>query len=160
VAGHGGWQHQSARRAWINGWNDAVGRFEPRTARERLAFSQFAIEDDARTDAGVTRFRETSPSVPSPLWAALILGACLALALQLSMSDPRERLWVQSAMVGAVAAILTAGLLLVAYLDHPYSGEPGSIKPTAMQFSLTAMQEIEPGLNIPCSADGRPLRRG
>jgi hypothetical protein len=144
---------------WINRWNDALGRFEPRTARERLAFSQFSIEDDARTDAGIARFRQASPSVPFPLWSVLILGACLALALQLSMSDPRERLWVQSAMVGAVAAILTAGLLLVAYLDRPYSGEPGSIKPTAMQFSLTAMREIEPGLNIPCSADGRPLGR-
>lgn len=144
---------------WINRWNGALDRSGLRTARERLAFSQFTTEDDARTTAGVERFREASPSVPSILWLVLILGACLAVALQLSMGDPRERLWVHAAMIGTVAAILTAGLLLVNYLDHPYSGESGSIEPTAMQFSLAAMDGIDPDLKPPCEADGRPLGR-
>lgn len=145
---------------WINRWNDSVNGLEPRSDRERLAASQFATEDDDRTDAGVERFREASPSVPPLLWSVLILGACLGVILQLAMSDPRERGWIQCAMVGAVAAILTAGLLLVDYLDHPYSGQPGSVKPTAMQFTLSAMEGIDPGLKVPCSADGRPIGRG
>jgi hypothetical protein len=58
-----------------------------------------------------------------------------------------------------VAAILTAGLLLVDYLDHPYSGQAGSVKPTAMQFTLAAMKGIDPGLKLPCSADGHPVDR-
>jgi hypothetical protein len=143
---------------WIDRWNAVLSRFEPRSDRERLAFEQFLTEDDARTTAGVARFRESSPSVPTPLWFALVLGAILGVALQLSMSDPRERFAVHASMLAAVAAIITAGLLLVDYLDHPYSGAPGSVEPTAMEFSLGAMQSIEPGLQPPCAADGRPLR--
>jgi hypothetical protein len=145
---------------WIDRWNAVLSRFEPRSDRQRLAFERFVTEDDARTAAGVARFRASSPAVPSPLWWALILGAILGVALQLSMSDPRERFAVHASMIAAVAAILTAGLLLVDYLDHPYSGEPGSVEPTAMEFSLGAMQSIEPGLKPPCATDGRPLRTG
>lgn len=144
---------------WINRWDEVLRRFNPKGDRERIAFSHFEIEDDARTNAGVARFRAATPSVPAPLWFVLILGAVLGVALQLAVSDPRERRVVQVALVGAVGAILAAGLLLVDYLDHPYSGETGTVKPTAMQFTLAAMDGIDPGLKVPCSADGHPLGR-
>ena len=142
---------------WINRWSEVLRRFDPAGDRERIAFSQFEIEDDARTNAGVERFREATPSVPAPLWFVLVLGACFGVALQFAMSDPRERRVVQVALVGAVGAILAAGLLLVDYLDNPYSDQPGSVQPTAMEFSIAAMEGIAPGLEPPCSSDGRPL---
>jgi hypothetical protein len=141
---------------WINRWNATLLRFEPQSDREHLAFEEFLAEDDERTAAGIARFRASSPAVPTPLWIALIVGAVLGVALQLAMSDPRERLAVHGAMIAAVAAILTAGLVLVDYLDHPYSGEVGSVEPTAMEFSIDAMRSIEPGLKPACTADGRP----
>jgi hypothetical protein len=144
---------------WINRWNRAVKRLDLRTPQARQALTQFTIEDDARTDAGVARFRKADTPVPAPLWFVLVIGAVLAVALQLTMTDPRERLRIHAAMVGAVAAILTAGLLLVAYLDHPYSGRPGSIEPDAMEFTLTAMQGIDQHLDPPCDAVGRPVER-
>jgi hypothetical protein len=142
---------------WINRWNDVFHQLDQRSYGEREAFSQLLQEDDARTDAGVARFREAAPSVPSPLWFALIIGACLAVALQLAMTDPRERFRVHGTMIAFLAAVLTAGLLVVNYLDHPYSGLPGSIKPTQMQFTLAAMKSIAPGLKPPCDAVGRPV---
>ena len=143
---------------WINRWNDVFHRLDQRSPSEREAFSQLLMEDDARTDAAVARFREATPSVPSPLWFALIIGACLAVSLQLGMTDPRERFRVHGTMIAFLAAVLAAGLLVVNYLDHPYSGQAGSIKPTAMQFTLAAMKSIEPGPKPPCDASGRPVR--
>jgi hypothetical protein len=145
---------------WINRWDDELSRLDLSTAREQRAFTQFGTEDDARTDAGVARFRESSASTPETLWLALVIGACLAVGVQLGFSDPSERLRVQGAMVGGLAAILATGLLLVSYLDHPYSGRTGSVKPTAMEFALAAMKEIQPGLKPPCGADGRPIGNG
>lgn len=143
---------------WIRRWNDALRRLD-HAARASPALSALLTEDDARTNAGVERFRESSASVPAPLWFALIVGACLAVALQLGLTDPRERFTVQGGMVAGVAAILAAGLVLVDYLDHPYSGQPGSVEPTAMRFTLAAMKPIEPGLKPPCDANGRALAR-
>ena len=145
---------------WIDRWNEAFRRLDQRSARQRSAFSELLTQDRARTDAGVARFRAASSSVPPPLWFVLILGACLTVALQLSMADRRERLRVHGAMIAAVAAILTTGVLLVAYLDHPYSDQPGSVEPTTMEFTLAAMKSIQPGLSLPCSADGRFLDAG
>jgi len=121
---------------WINRWNDVFHRLDQRSPSEREAFSQLLMEDDARTDAAVARFREATPSVPSP----------------------RERFRVHGTMIAFLAAVLAAGLLVVNYLDHPYSGQAGSIKPTAMQFTLAAMKSIEPGPKPPCDASGRPVR--
>jgi hypothetical protein len=95
--------------------------------------------------------------VPSPLWLVLVLGACVTVALQLGMADRRERLLVQGAMIGAVATIVTAGLLLVNFLDHPYQRHAGSIEPTEMRQSLAMMREAAPGLASPCRSDGRTL---
>jgi hypothetical protein len=140
---------------WIDRWNDALRGSS--AARQHPSYTAFLTEDDARTSAGVSRFRASSPSVPTPLWVALLIGACVAVALQLALTDPREKLRVQGAMVAGVATVLAAGLVLVSYLDHPYSGEPGSVKPSAMQFTLAAMGSIGPGVKPPCAADGRPL---
>lgn len=142
---------------WIDRWNEAFRNLELRSDRERSAFSELLTQDRARTDAGVERFRAATSSVPPLLWFVLILGACLTVALQLSMAGPLERPRVQGAMIAAVAAILTTGVLLVDYLDHPYSDHPGRVKPTAMEFTLAATESIQPGLKPPCAADGRPL---
>ena len=95
--------------------------------------------------------------MPPPLWIVLALGGCVAVALQLSMADRRERLLVQGTMIAGVAAIVTAGLVLVYFLDHPYARHFGSIKPAEMRQSLAMMRDRAPDLHLPCGVDGRPL---
>jgi hypothetical protein len=58
-------------------------------------------------------------------------------------------------MVAAVAVLVTAGLLLVNFLDHPYQAHTGSIQPTQMRQSLTAIQQLQPSSKPVCAADGR-----
>jgi hypothetical protein len=73
------------------------------------------------------------------------------------MADPRERLAVHGPMVAAVAAVVTAGLLIVNFLDHPYQQHTGGIEPTEMRSSLAMMSELKPAFQPPCQQNGTPL---
>jgi len=141
---------------WIADYRGVFGRLQLGSPREQLAFQELLTEARNRTDGRRDRLSQTSPSVPTPLWLVLVLGGCVAIVLQLAMADPRERLLVQGAMIAGVAAIVTAGLLLVNFLDHPYQRHTGSIEPTEMRQSLSMMRDQAPGLRVPCTLDGRP----
>jgi hypothetical protein len=143
---------------WIVAYRDLFNRLDLGAARERLGFQALLAEASQRTDGRRERLSQATPSVPSPLWIVLVLGACVTVALQLGMADRRERLLVQGAMIGAVATIVTAGLLLVNFLDHPYQRHAGSIEPTEMRQSLAMMREAPPALTAPCRSDGSPLK--
>jgi hypothetical protein len=91
------------------------------------------------------------------LWIALIFGGCVAVAMQLSMADPRERVQVQALMVAGLASVVAAGLLIVYFLDHPYQRHAGGIQPTAMRQVLVMMRNLEPNLSPGCTQSGRPV---
>jgi hypothetical protein len=99
---------------------------------------------------------EDTPTVPTPLWLALIFGGCVAVALQLGMADPREKLRVHGLLLAGLASVVAAGLLIVNFLDHPYQPNTGGINPTAMRHALV-MMESEPNLHVPCDQSGRPV---
>ena len=91
------------------------------------------------------------------MWLALVFAGCVAVALQLGMADPEEHLRVQGLQVGAVAAIVATGLLVINFLDHPYTTHIGGIQPTAMRHTLAMMRNLEPSLHPGCSQSGRPV---
>jgi len=150
-------QRSSLVERWIAGYRDLFGRLDLRSPREQLGFQELLAEARNRTDGRRERLSEATPSVPEPLWLALVLGGCVAVALQLGLADPRERLLVHGTMIAGVAAIVTAGLLLVNFLDHPYRHYSGSIEPTEMRQSLAMIGDMKPALRPPCSQGGRPL---
>jgi hypothetical protein len=63
-----------------------------------------------------------------PLWWGLIFGGCISVALQLGMVDPRERVVVHGLMLAGAASVVTACLLIVYFLDHPYQRHTGGIQ--------------------------------
>jgi hypothetical protein len=142
---------------WIARYRDLFNRFDLRSERNRLGFEELLTEARNRTDGRRERLSQVTPSVPPPLWIALILGGAVAVLLLLGMADRRERLWVHGALVAGVAAIVTAGLLLVNFLDHPYKEHTGSIEPTEMRQSLGMASAQTSGVRLPCRADGRPV---
>jgi len=97
---------------WVADYRDILSRLELTASREQLGLQELLTEARDRTDGRRDRLAEASPSVPLPLWIVLVLGGGVAVPLQLSMADPRERLLVQGALIAGVAAIATAGLLL------------------------------------------------
>jgi hypothetical protein len=92
-----------------------------------------------------------------PLWWGLIFGGCVSVALQLGMVDPRERVVVHGLMLAGAASVVTACLLIVYFLDHPYQRHTGGIQPSAMRHTLVQMRNLDPGLRLACTTNGRPV---
>ena len=79
------------------------------------------------------------------MWVILLLGAGLTFGFALLFADRRESFLVQGSIIAAIAALVTAGLLLVWFLDHPYANESGSIKPTEMERQLEIVEHEQRG---------------
>ena len=85
--------------------------------------------------------------MPGPLWIVLGLGAVLTIAYMCVQADRREGVVVQAVTIGFITTMVTAGLLVVAFLDHPYADQTGSIEPTEMRRTLAL---IDGGSAAPC----------
>lgn len=142
---------------WIAEYRGLFGRLSLESARQRLAFEGLLTEARGRTDGRRERLTQATPSVPPPFWLVLILGGLVTILFQLALADPRERLVVQGAMIAGVTVVVSAGLLLVNFLDHPYDQLTGSIEPTEMRQTLSMVDEAEAGLPLRCDAFGAPV---
>jgi hypothetical protein len=140
---------------WIAAYRDQFNQLDLSSPRAQVALQELLTEARNRTDGRRERLTQATASVPLPLWIVLSLGGAVAVCLQLAMADRRERFIVQGTMIAAVASIVAAGLLLVHFLDHPYSQHIGSIKPAEMRQTLTMMSQQAPALRLPCDARGR-----
>jgi hypothetical protein len=141
---------------WVTAIGDTLKRFDLRSAREQVAFADLLSEADARTAGRRERLTQSEPSVPAPLWVVLILGGCVTVLFQLAMVDPRERRLVQGGMIVGVSVVVAAGLLLVNFLDHPYSDRAATIQPDEMRETLVMIAEEHPVSRPPCTEDGTP----
>lgn len=77
-----------------------------------------------------------------------------------AQADRREGVLPQVITIGTVTALLTAGLLVVAFLDRPYEDQSGSIRPTEMRrtLALIARSDALRGVTVtqPCDESGQP----
>lgn len=127
-------------------------------AMETTAFGKFFDESIVRDDSRSTRLREANGVVPAPMWLVLVIGTIALAAYTLMLADPSERAWLQCAMVAAVVLFLATPLLMVNFLDHPFSGSVGSLEPSAMRYSLAGMErERTATAPLPCGPTGAPL---
>lgn len=68
-------------------------------------------------------------------------------------AERRESAVVQAVPIAFVSALVASALVVVAFLDHPYSDWSGSIQPTEMNVTL---QFIDDGHPAPCDESGNP----
>ena len=73
----------------------------------------------------------------------------------LLFADRRESFLVQASVMVAVSAMVAGSLLLVWFLDHPYSGHSGSIEPQEMELAAEFIANENTGLPL-CTEAGRP----
>jgi Protein of unknown function (DUF4239) len=140
---------------WIGSYREEFGLLTVRSLREQAAFQDLLTQAATRTTGRQQRLSDDTPTVPTPLWLALVFAGCVAVALQLGMADPEEHLAVQGLQIAAVAAIVATGLLVINFLDHPYAPHIGGIQPSAMRHTLVQVQHLEPALNPRCASTGR-----
>jgi hypothetical protein len=139
--------------SWVDRLHDEFAAAAPREARQEAAYAQWFDEVAQRRDGRRERLAEASPFLPMPLWFALAMGAAFTLAYMVAQADRRENPFIQALPIAFVSALVTAGLLVVVFLDHPYTGGSGSIKPTEMNRTL---ERIEKGVQAPCDDHGNP----
>jgi len=76
-------------------------------------------------------------------------------------ADPGEKFFVQAVMIGSMTAIIISGIGLVRFLEKPYEGQLGSIRPVEMTRTLVLMEEQRESTcrpdAVPCDDQGRPL---
>jgi hypothetical protein len=139
---------------WISAYRAEFGRLDLGSHREQLAFQDLLNLANLRTAGRQQRLSQATPSVPTPLWLALVVGGCVVVALQLSLAGSGVR--VHALLIAGLASLIAAGLLIVFILDHPYRSHTGGIQPGAMRRSLVMMRDLEPGLRPGCSESGQP----
>jgi Protein of unknown function (DUF4239) len=146
---------------WGRRFREGAFELRVRSFIHQAAFRQLLVEQDRRIEGRRIRLAEAIRVVPGPLWFVLILGAALTIAWVVLGADRRGSFLVQATVVASVAAIVTAALLLVWFLDHPFSEESGSIRPVEMEEVLEVMDEEShaEGIEVvpPCTATGDPL---
>jgi Protein of unknown function (DUF4239) len=131
-------------------------RLTVRSLRDQAAFVDLLNDATARTAGRLQRLSDDTPAIPTPFWVALLFAGCVAVSLQLGMAAREERLVIQGLQVGGVAAIVSTGLLMVNFLDHPYAPDLGGIQPSSMRHSLVLIENLEPTLRPACTDSGRP----
>jgi Protein of unknown function (DUF4239) len=147
---------------WARRFREAAFALDVQSQIEQAAFRQLLMEQDRRIEGRRIRLAEAIREVPPPLWFVLILGAVLTIGWIVLGADRRGSFLVQASAVASVTAMASAALLLVWFLDHPFSDESGSITPIEMEHVLETMDEEShaEGVDVvpPCTGTGDPLQ--
>jgi hypothetical protein len=131
---------------------------EPRSAVEQAAYSKWLDQRTDRESARADRTHGAEGVIPTPLWVVLFLTAGVIFVFMLFFADSAERAIVQATMMGSVAVVISSTLLLLWFLDHPYTNSVGGLRPVAMQRTVDQLTH-EKGIAaerfaIPCDAQG------
>jgi hypothetical protein len=145
-----------------NPWGIAMFRtlktVEPRSATEQAAYSKWLDQRTDRERARADRTHGGEGVIPTPLWIVLFLTAGVIFVFMLFFADSAERSIVQGTIMGSVAVVISSTLLLLWFLDHPYTNGAGGLRPVAMQRTvgqLTHDRGIADGhFEIPCDKQG------
>ena len=142
---------------WVERLGSALRQIGVNDSRQEAAFLQLLDEEGTRTEGRRMRLSESLRTLPGPVWFILALGAALTVGFALLFADRRESFLVQGVVIGSVTALVTAGLLLVWFLDHPYEDRNGSIKPIEMRTSLEIVEHEQADVVPPCDSAGEPM---
>jgi Protein of unknown function (DUF4239) len=146
---------------WGTRFREEAVRVGINSSIQRESFRQLLEEQDLRIEGRRTRLAEAIRTVPLPMWLTLLLGATLTVGWVILGARREGSFLVQAAVVGSVAAMVASALLLVWFLDHPFAGESGSIKPIEMEHTLETIEEEEADQAVeitpPCTPAGDGL---
>jgi Protein of unknown function (DUF4239) len=141
-------------QGWVGDMGQALRQMDVRTPNQEAAFLEMLDQESTRVEGRRVRLSESIRALPAPVWFILGLGAALTIGFPLLFADRRESFLVEGSLIAAIAALVTAGLMLVWFLDHPYANDPGSIKPTEMRIALGIVEDEQPDVVPPCDSAG------
>jgi hypothetical protein len=126
--------------ARVSAMEESAEQIPVNDAKQAAAFEHWLTLNEDRRQGRQGRIGEAAGLVPPVVWLILIIGAVVVIASVALFADREEAAVTQAAMVAGIAIIVVSGLVLVRFLDRPYEGKSGSIKPTAMERTLAQME--------------------
>ena len=147
----------------VNPWGVATFRtlktVEPKSASEQAAYAKWLDQRSDRENARSDRTHGAEGVIPVPLWIVLLISAVTIFVFMLFFADSGERSVVQGIQIGAVVAVITASMFVIAFLGSPYRTGGGGLKPVAMERTLATLEAASRALNVrippPCDANGK-----
>jgi hypothetical protein len=147
---------------WASRLEEGVERMRIRDAAQAAALSNWLDQNDARQRGRRGRLAQAASLVPPLVWLFLIIGGIVVTAFVFFFADRRERRVAQAGMAVAVTTFVVTSLVMVHFLDSPYTAHEGSVQPSAMRETLTmiggeraARHEDSP---LPCDPSGAARR--
>ena len=149
----------------INPWGvelfHTLRTFEPQEASEEAAYGKWLDQTSDREAARTDRIHGAVGVLPSPLWLLLIFISVVIFTFMLFFADSGEAAVTQAVLMGSVASVITAMLLLIQFLDNPFHDGVGGVRPVAMERNLDiidqALRASGIRLVVPCDAMGSPI---
>ena len=164
---HQEWPRMEAGRLTdgYNPWGvamfDTLKTVQPQSASEQAAYSKWLDQRTDRETARADRTHGAEGVIPTPLWIVLVLSAVMIFIFMLFFADSGERAIVQATMMGSVAVVITSTLLLLWFLDNPYSSGVGGLRPFAMERTVARLTQdtgiARERFSIPCDSQGVAL---
>ncbi|MET0145494.1 MAG: hypothetical protein ABW328_12035 [Ilumatobacteraceae bacterium] len=143
---------------WAVQLYETVRAVVPDTAPEQSAYDRWLDQTTDREQARNDRIHGAVGVIPTSLWVVLFFTAVVIFAFILFFADSGERAIVQAMLMGSVVAVITAMLLLLFSLDHPFHRGIGGLQPVAMERTLRVIDEqldvIGTDRPLPCDAAG------
>jgi hypothetical protein len=146
----------------INPWSVALFRSlreaQPETATEQSAYDKWLDQTSDREAARRDRVHGAAGIIPTSIWLVLFLTGGVVFAYMLFFADSAERARSQAMLIGSATTVLVVTLLAIIALDNPYRRGVGSIRPVAMERSLSRVDQARDVLAlagpVPCDERG------
>jgi hypothetical protein len=149
----------------LNPWAEklfvTIQTIDPQTPKEQIAYANFLDERATRETGRQDRIHGAAGVIPTSLWVVIFFISGVIFAFMLFFADSGERAVVQAMLMGSVVAVMASMLVLLLYLNHPYSDDIGGLRPVAMERAIGIIdQQLSATGRVivpPCDARGNAL---
>jgi hypothetical protein len=111
------------------------------TPAREAAYGKWLDQTSDREAARSDRIHGAVGVIPTPLWIVLFFISIVIFVFMLFFADSDEGAGTQAVLMGSVASVIVAMLLLIRFLDSPFHEGVGGVEPVAMERSLTIIGE-------------------
>jgi hypothetical protein len=148
----------------INPWGVELFRtletVDLQTPIQEAAYGKWLDQTSDREAARIDRIHGAVGVIPTPLWVMLLFISVVIFVFMLFFADRAEGAITQAVLMGSVASVIVAMLLLIGFLDNPFHKGVGGVRPVAMERTLDiidqALQAANRSVTLPCDARGNP----
>jgi len=148
----------------INPWGVELFRtvqtVQPQTPSQEAAYGKWLDQTSDREAARIDRIHGAVGVIPTPLWVVLAFISVVIFVFMLFFADRGEGALTQAVLMGSVATVIVAMLLLIRFLDSPFHEGVGGVRPVAMERALDIIDQALSAANgrvpLPCDANGNP----